>query len=196
MQVKKICIECSSEYSVPKYRAEITKYCSRKCLAKNRVHILHAITVPKMKGVKPINFKGVSEKCLQCGSDFYLSPSRLGHKKFCGSSCYAQYQKIDFDGGEYKRVNKSGVRFSTHRVIAEIILGRPLDLVEIVHHIDGKKFNNSIDNLLIMNKKDHAIMHLKCKIHPANFESYPTILLSSFLLSEQQKEQLQLLGLV
>jgi len=35
----------------------------------------------------------------------------------------------------------------------------------------------------------------KCKIHPANFESYQTILLSAFSLSEQQKEQLQLLGL-
>jgi hypothetical protein len=194
MQVTKICIECSSEYSVPKYRAEITKYCSRKCLAKNRVQILHSITVPKMKGVKPVNFQGLSKKCLQCGIDFYLSPSRLEHKKFCSASCYAQYQKIDFDGGKYKRVNKSGVRFAIHRVIAEIILGRALDLAEIVHHIDGKKSNNSIDNLLIMNKKDHSIMHLKCKIHPANFESYATILLSSFLLSEQQKEQLQLLG--
>jgi hypothetical protein len=195
MQVTKICIECSSEYSVPKYRAEITKYCSRKCLAKNRVHILHAITIPKLKGVKPSNYKGITENCLECGIEFNISPSRKGSKKFCGMACYGKHQTLDFDGGKYQRVNKSGERFATHRVIAEIILGRLLESTEIVHHIDGKKFNNSIDNLLVMNKKDHSIMHFKCKIHPANFESYQTILLSAFSLSEQQKEQLQPLGL-
>jgi len=48
-----------------------------------------------------------------------------------------------------------------HRVIAEQILGRPLNCNEIVHHIDGNKHNNNPSNLEVMTQSEHIQMHLQ-----------------------------------
>jgi hypothetical protein len=47
-----------------------------------------------------------------------------------------------------------------HRVIAEQMLGRPLQRNEIVHHIDGNKHNNEPSNLQVMTQSDHVRMHI------------------------------------
>lgn len=47
-----------------------------------------------------------------------------------------------------------------HRIIAEEILGRPLEKGEVVHHIDGNKKNNNPSNLMIFkNQSEHAKWH-------------------------------------
>ena len=46
-----------------------------------------------------------------------------------------------------------------HRMIMEQHIGRELKDDEIVHHKDGNKINNDINNLEIISKKDHAKMH-------------------------------------
>lgn len=49
-----------------------------------------------------------------------------------------------------------------HRVLAEELLGRPLRKGEIVHHKDGNKLNNSLDNLEVLNSQsEHFSLHLK-----------------------------------
>ena len=46
-----------------------------------------------------------------------------------------------------------------HRHIVEDNIGRQLNPVEIIHHIDGNPSNNNIDNLAIMNQGEHARLH-------------------------------------
>lgn len=46
-----------------------------------------------------------------------------------------------------------------HRVIMENHINRLLLPTEIVHHIDGNKFNNDISNLRLMDSKEHNRMH-------------------------------------
>lgn len=46
-----------------------------------------------------------------------------------------------------------------HRVVAEQMLGRPLQRGEIVHHIDGNKHNNDPSNLRVMSQADHLRLH-------------------------------------
>jgi HNH endonuclease len=57
-----------------------------------------------------------------------------------------------------------------HRHLASLKIDRWLTNKEQVHHIDGNKLNNSLDNLEILSKKEHAHKHFgyrkiyKCKI--------------------------------
>ena len=47
-----------------------------------------------------------------------------------------------------------------HRLIAELILNRPLERNELVHHIDGDKQNNNPNNLVICkNTQEHRRVH-------------------------------------
>ena len=56
-----------------------------------------------------------------------------------------------------------------HRLKAEEKLGRKLKHGECVHHIDGDKLNNDIDNLMIFKTTaDHTAFHDGCEIHLDN----------------------------
>ena len=46
-----------------------------------------------------------------------------------------------------------------HIYVAEKILGRKLFRDECVHHIDGNRYNNYPDNLVVMLKKEHILCH-------------------------------------
>jgi len=46
-----------------------------------------------------------------------------------------------------------------HIVIAERIIGRKLEDNEVVHHIDGNGLNNSLGNIVVMQRYKHKICH-------------------------------------
>lgn len=46
-----------------------------------------------------------------------------------------------------------------HRYFAELSLGRYLKNNEIVHHLDGNRKNNRIENLLILERGQHVKLH-------------------------------------
>lgn len=48
-----------------------------------------------------------------------------------------------------------------HIVIMEGVMGRKLNKNECVHHKDGNRSNNAIDNLRVMTRSDHAKLHGK-----------------------------------
>jgi len=52
-----------------------------------------------------------------------------------------------------------------HRLKAEEKLGRPLSDTECVHHIDGNKLNNNINNLMVFKTiADHSAYHMGADI--------------------------------
>ena len=52
-----------------------------------------------------------------------------------------------------------GKDFLTHRLEYEKHIDRKLKSSECVHHIDGNKLNNSIENLEITDRKKHPTKH-------------------------------------
>lgn len=64
---------------------------------------------------------------------------------------------------DYKRYSyyKNGKRIfeQEHRHIMEEYLGRKLNEDEVVHHINQDKKDNRIENLQVMDKKEHARFH-------------------------------------
>lgn len=61
----------------------------------------------------------------------------------------------------YKMTYKNGKNEREHRIIAEKIVGRELLSNEIIHHIDGDKRNNSLSNLIVTTRAEHARIHVK-----------------------------------
>jgi hypothetical protein len=70
----------------------------------------------------------------------------------------------------YANVLIKGKRFKRSRFIMEAFLNRKLEPDEVVHHINGNKRDDRIENLKVMNYQDHISLHhagLKQKGHPA-----------------------------
>jgi hypothetical protein len=61
----------------------------------------------------------------------------------------------------YKAIKVNGVKRDEHRHIMEEHIGRKLKRDEVVHHIDGDKRNNVIENLQLMSLSEHSSLHLR-----------------------------------
>lgn len=82
--------------------------------------------------------------------------------KLEGSPTWKGGRKLDSTGYvlvKDPKSTRSDGYIMEHRLLIEKHLGRELKQDEQVHHIDGDKTNNAIDNLSIMNKSDHMRLH-------------------------------------
>ena len=50
---------------------------------------------------------------------------------------------------------------ATHRLVMMRYLGRKLLSNEWVHHIDGNRKNNTIENLQVVSPREHILLHPK-----------------------------------
>ncbi len=59
---------------------------------------------------------------------------------------------------DHPKANKNGYVL-LHRIVMENHLKRPLNSNEVVHHIDGNRKNNSIENLQVFTASEHSKLH-------------------------------------
>ena len=66
---------------------------------------------------------------------------------------------------QYKAIKVDGVKRDEHRYIMEQHIGRELSRNEVVHHKNGDKRDNRIENLEIMSLSEHTKKHRDGKPH-------------------------------
>lgn len=114
--------------------------------------------------------KQLPRKCVQCGKKFH--PADRGEAKFCSRECY----RLSFVGrrilhGGYIRVTvppgtpgqDSSGRMLEHRYVMQEHLGRPLTRAETIHHLNGDKQDNRLENLQLRNGRHGKGKTLRCR---------------------------------
>ncbi len=138
-----------------------------------------------------------------CGKEKVIYRGRLfkGDAKTCGSKkCKAQsfilaWKKKDSyrhrktsDGYIRVRINRKD--FLAHRLIMEKHLGRKLGKDEIVHHLNGIKTDNGIENLEVLLNSDHTKSHAERLIEIALLKKLVYELQDKIKQLEQEKIKL------
>lgn len=120
------------------------------------------------------NRRLVDKPCETCGKTFR---PRRSAARFCSRPCMWKQNGgknakdeswwINPRGYIEGRVLINGVRVyrKQHRWIMEQHIKRPLLTTEDVHHIDGNKSNNSIDNLVLITHGQHSVITGTSRTH-------------------------------
>ena len=132
------------------------KFCSNNCKWTNIVQSGKLTT----KGKSINNKNQVILECINCKKHFSIRRSRLGVRKFCSRDCDKNNRFVH--KGDYKRISLGkGKYIYEHRHIMEQHINRKLLTSELVHHINGNKRDNRIENLAITDRRSHPITHYK-----------------------------------
>ena len=169
-----LCKNCQEEFSPHR---SVQKFCSKNCGVNYRSKQYRARQ--REKGIRPKRTRRlyfIDKGCHQCGEIIGFKKKRT--QKFCSLNCLWKSRKKFLDIPEclssasrkldknlgYVRVyapmhpeaNTWGYVYE-HRLIAEEkILGRRLNSDEVVHHKNGKRWDNRLANLEVMNRVDHS----------------------------------------
>lgn len=106
--------------------------------------------------------KWKEQSCVKCGKLFMCQMSEIkrGGGIYCSRLCLGnlkKQRKMSTDG--YWLVHTPYGEMKEHRWIMCQYLGRMLGDDEMVHHINEKKLDNRIENLLICTKSEHFFIH-------------------------------------
>ena len=170
----KHCVVCGKEikrlYKHSQKQWEKIRFCSKKCFG---------VTLKK---------KLVKFDCISCGKTTNRKPRSDSKFKFCSKKCAGRFavslatKERDFNG-KNNPAWKGGVKIALgykyllkplhphsskegyvaeHRLIMEKHIGRIINPEEIVHHVNGDKKDNRIENLMLLkNQSEHMLIHYK-----------------------------------
>jgi hypothetical protein len=98
-----------------------------------------------------------------CGHEPWERKERVKAPRYTDEPSYPGGMALKPDAdlkSNYRAAKVEGRRIDMHRRIMEQHLGRRLTRGEIVHHINGDKMDNRIENLQIMSRSEHTKHHI------------------------------------
>lgn len=124
--------------------------------------------------------KGFFVSCCVCGNTFYKPPSKITENNCCCAECRNELDRqraldqLNLPGHnaghsapwltKFNRLlsiheNTIDVDSSVYRSIVEAAIGRKLRRGEVIHHINGDRTDNRLENLQIMTNSEHSRLH-------------------------------------
>lgn len=98
--------------------------------------------------------------CQTCGSPIVRrkgqSQAQYAARKFCKATCFRHGPR---PVKRYRFVTRDKRTALEHRWVMEQHLGRRLRANEHVHHVNGIKTDNRLENLQIVTPSEHTAMH-------------------------------------
>lgn len=141
----KICATCGKKFKRQRQRTlrswKRAKYCSPECAKAAR----------RPKAIP----------CEKCGQMIVpYSQGKRGRMRFCSLRCANTNRPINPETTKYRRKNIRGRRVLEHRWVMECKLGRKLSTLEYVHHKNGNRLDNRLENLELTTSLAHTRAHL------------------------------------
>ena len=143
-------------------------FCNIKCRTNWQKEHLVGDVCPSWKGGKK------TRRCEYCKKDISRHSSRFYKRYFCSRECKAEWWKVHIVGDAHPRW-KGGVhkekggylRYGSgkhlkrrvHTVLIEESIGRHIKKGEEVHHINGIRDDNRLENLLLLTHEKHMNLH-------------------------------------
>ena len=104
----------------------------------------------------------MTKTCKQCGKSFKIVPAEAYRRRCCSRPCADnRRRKNGLSVGKilntgYHGFSLRGKTLLAHRQVMATYLERPLEPQEVVHHRNGNKMDNRIENLeLFVNHAEH-----------------------------------------
>lgn len=154
--VEVVCAECGKHEKVYRSRAEKYLCCSVECLTKYR---------------QKLNTTRVEKICPICGKHFFVKPSHAKRRVCCSQKCVREYQKQTRCGENNPNyrgyVIENGIKSKNYerykepyRKIARDILGvKSVPKGYDIHHKDANENNHNPENLVVLPRKTHMLIH-------------------------------------